>query len=101
GGNFSGFVSIGGSVSVNMIATNVNAYISGGTVTADDNITILAAQTGTIDNKGGVLNVGFAAGYGASVVVNTTDNVTLAYINNAAVTAKGNGGTAAGHRWCL
>ncbi|MEB3294495.1 MAG: DUF4347 domain-containing protein, partial [Synechococcales bacterium] len=91
GGSIGGKVGVAGSVAISMMGNTVTAEISNSTVTADDNVLVLANSQNMINFYSGTLSVGGAAGVGGSANVNTVANETKAAITgNASVTAKGN-----------
>src|SRR5207244_11952673 len=82
GGSLGGSVGVAGSVSINALATNVQAYITQSTATANDNLSVLGASTDSITAYGGTIGGG-AVGVAGSGVVNTVDNITRGYINTS------------------
>ncbi|MFB3079427.1 MAG: hypothetical protein ACE1Y4_15630, partial [Lysobacterales bacterium] len=88
----SGIAAIAGSGSVNLIANDVVAHITGATVTAVDNLYLLAESDDTVKVFVGTISVAGVAGVGGSVVINSLTNQTRAYIDgDATVVAKGVG----------
>lgn len=98
GGSIGLYAGVAGSVAVNLMANNISSYINNSTVTANDNLLMLAESDNTIKTYGGSLGAGLA-GIGGTVTVTTLDNQTRAYINKSAVAARGNGGFATIKRW--
>ncbi|BAS54198.1 GLUG domain-containing protein [Leptolyngbya boryana NIES-2135] len=91
GGSGAGKVGVAGSASVSMMGNTTTAEIVGGTVSADDNVLVLANSKNAIDFYGGTISVGGVAGVGGLANVNTIANTTQAAIRQgASVTAKGN-----------
>ncbi len=90
GGSFSCGGSVAGSVSINLIGNDTEAYIIHSTANADDNIYLLADSESTINGCGGAM-AGGLVGVGAAVVVNTVENNTRAYADHAAIKALGTG----------
>lgn len=91
GGSGAGKVGVAGSASVSMMGNTTTAEIFGGTVSADDNVLVLANSKNAIDFYGGTISVGGVAGVGGLANVNTIANTTQAAIRQgASVTAKGN-----------
>ena len=98
GGAFGGYAGVAGSVSINTIGNTVEAYIKNSTVTADDNVYILADSHNTIYGYGGAL-AGGLVGVSGAVVVNTEENTTRAYIIGSSVTARGTGSAVTVKKW--
>ena len=93
------YVGIAGSVSINLIANDVRAWITGGAgVDADANLVVRADVDNAIRAFGGSIGAG-AVGIGGSVAVSTLDSTTRAFIDNAAVHARANGGTIGVPAW--
>ncbi|MBE9030746.1 DUF4347 domain-containing protein [filamentous cyanobacterium LEGE 11480] len=91
GGAGGGTAGVAGSVSVSMMNNEITAEINASTVTADDNVRVLANSKNTIDFYGGTISGGGTAGIGGSANVNTIANKTHAKITgNSNVSAKGN-----------
>ncbi len=89
----SGVASVAGSVSVNLIANDIVSSISGSTVTAEDNLYLLADSFDKITAIVGTISGAGAVGVGGAVVVNELSNTTKAFIaDDATVVARGNGG---------
>ena len=77
-----------GSASLNTIDNEIKAYISGGTITTDQNVTILADDTATIKALAG--NAAFGGvGIGVSVATNDITNTIESYISGATVNTTG------------
>ena len=85
-----GLAGIAGSVAVNVLQSGVTAYIVGSIVNAFANILVSAQSTDILQVIAGTLAVG-TAGIGGTVVVNTIDNTTLAYLDGSTVAAAGQG----------
>lgn len=95
-GGGAGTAAIAGSVAINTIGTDTQAYLKGTTTTADDSIVVVAKSNDTITTRSGTLAVGGTAGVGGSVVLNTLNKTTKAYTDNSVnksstIKAKGNG----------
>ena len=91
GGGGAGTVGIAGSVAVNSMGNTVQTSIEGGTVTADDNVTVTANTQLDLFSIVGTVAAGGSAGLGGSVTINTFSNITKAFISGGAtVTGKGN-----------
>ncbi|MCU0548576.1 MAG: DUF4347 domain-containing protein [Leptolyngbya sp. Prado105] len=91
GGSGAGKVGVAGSASVSMMGNNTTAEIVGSTVSADDNVLVLANSRNSIEFYGGTISIGGVAGVGGLANVNTIANTTQASIRQGAnVTAKGN-----------
>lgn len=93
-GGTAGTASIAGSVAINTIANNTQAYLDGSNTTADDTIVIAAKAKSIISTLGGVLSSGGTAGIGGTVVLNTIANITKAWTGktgafNSSIVAKG------------
>jgi len=83
---------VSGSVAVNKINTVNSAFIDGNaSITAEDNVGVVAQTDDNLMNYAGLLSVGGNAGIGAAVGVNHILGDTEARIENAAVSAKGLG----------
>jgi hypothetical protein len=93
GGN-GGFVGISGNVSVNLLKSDTEAYIHQSEVHAGNSLVINANTYDTLTVIAGQGTGGFV-GVGGTVIVNTTENVTRAYIDDESgpnvVSADGNG----------
>jgi filamentous hemagglutinin family protein len=98
GGSVGGKVGVAGSVAINLIASDTLAYLNNTDATANGNVTILADADNTLQTYAGSLGGG-AVGIAGSVVVNTLDNDTRAYISEGRVEAKGNGAAATVKSW--
>jgi len=91
GGGFSGTASVAGSVAINFMENDVLAYLQNSTVTAENNIAVVADSHNTTDTYGGTIAGGVAAGIGGTVVVNVLENDTDAFITTSTVQARGSG----------
>ncbi len=85
----------------NLLDNSIETSIVNSTVTADDNLTLLADTDNSIEAFAGVLAAGASVGVGGSVVVNQTSNTTRAFIDDSTVAARGNGGTTNVKKWNL
>jgi hypothetical protein len=85
-----------GSVVVNTLTSNTSAFIdSNATVTAYDNVGVLAFADDSIEASGGAMGVGIGAvGIGAVSVVNTLKSTTDAHISGAGTVVTANANTA-------
>ena len=73
------------------MTNSIEASITGGTTTADDNVTVIATAQFDLFGIVGTISGGGTAGIGGSVTINTFSNVTKAFITGGAVvTGKGN-----------
>src|SRR5208282_3085316 len=84
---------VGGSVSVNLIANNVSASISGGAdVTATSTVAVTASDTATIDSFSGQGSFA-ASGVGAGVAVGFNDvaDTVTAYVSGASTSVTSSG----------
>lgn len=79
-GGSAGSAALAGSVAINTIANDTRAYLSGSHTTADDTVVVAAKAKSTIQTLGGVLAGGGTAGIGGTIVLNTVDNITKAYV---------------------
>ncbi len=87
-GGSAGFVGVGGSVSVSIIANAVVADISASTVTAYGNVGVIANDVDGIDAYGGQISGG-AVGVGASVAVLTLESQITAEVDKSTIVALG------------
>ena len=81
-----GFVGIGGSVAVNLLGSEVSAYIAASSVTALLQVLVNAVTTDQLQAIAGDVSGGVVAAAG-TVVVNNMDNSTRAYVEDATVSA--------------
>ena len=79
-----GVVAIGGSVAVNLLQSDVSAYIAASVVQAGDQILVQANMTDQLQASAGAASGGVVAAAG-TVVVNTMNNTTRAYIEASTV----------------
>lgn len=79
-----------GSVSINLMENDVQAYVTDATIVAGDNISVLAELDDSIQAYGGTAGIGLI-GVGGSSVTNLLDNNTLAYTKNSIVVVRGEG----------
>ncbi len=80
-----GKAGVAGSVSVNLVGTEVDARITNGAdVFARNNVGVLAENRDTVQVIGGALGFGVVGGMAGSVAVNLIDGVTTAAIDGAA-----------------
>ncbi|HEV7301125.1 MAG TPA: hypothetical protein VGN72_17295 [Tepidisphaeraceae bacterium] len=84
-----GTVGVAGSVAVNLIANDTQATIKNTTVTAQDNVNVLANTDSDITFYGGVLAGGGVAGVGATAAINTIGNTTKALVQDSTINSKG------------
>lgn len=85
-----GSATLSGSVGVNVIDTNNQAYIADGAkVWAQDNVGVVALTNDLLGNYAGVAAIGAEAGIGAAVSVNHILGETNSYIDEATINAKG------------
>ena len=91
GGSGAGSVGITGSVAVNQINNNTKTTVANNTLTANGSVGAIAKSDDIIANYAGTLAGGGTAAIGASVSVNQISGDTLVTLNNANVTANGNG----------
>gem|GEM_PF-4139205 len=82
-GGTAGSASIAGSVAINTIANDTRAYLSGTHTTADDAVVIVAKAKSVVQTLGGVLSGGGTAGIGGTIVLNTVDNITKAFVSKS------------------
>src|SRR5262249_57604817 len=83
---------VAGSGAVNVMANIVHAYVNAATVTANDNVLVLAKTDAAIFTYAGTIDGSLAVGVGGSAAVNVMNNDTEAFIQGGAhVTALGNG----------
>ncbi|MHC4507326.1 MAG: FG-GAP-like repeat-containing protein, partial [Planctomycetota bacterium] len=92
-GGAGGIVGIAGSVGINLMSNQVTARITHATVTANDNVTVLADSINSITAFGGTLGVGYV-GIGGTVFVSSLENTTRAFIDHSTLVARGNGAVA-------
>ena len=59
---------IAGSEATNIVTNDIEAYVSGATVTAHNNLIITASSTNTVEGLGGTISAGENAGIGGSAV---------------------------------
>lgn len=88
GGSF-GVAGITGSVSVNLIANDLTASLTGASVTADGSVVVLADTDGSVTALAGAVGDGIV-GVGGSVVVNTVENKTKALVSDSTVVTRHN-----------
>ena len=90
GGSGAGSFALGGSVSLNKIRDNTEAYITNGSnVVAAGAVEILVTDRPTIEAlAGGVAGAG-AASIGEALATNNINNTDSAYVNAATITAQG------------
>ena len=91
GGTGAGTVGITGSVAVNQINNNTKTTVANNTLTANRSVGAIAQSDDVISNYAGTLAGGGTAAIGASVSVNQISGDTLVTLNNANITANGNG----------
>jgi len=89
---------VAGSVSIALIETEVEAYVADATVTAGHNLLVQAQWDDSVTANAGAIAGGFVGAAG-SVAFNTLAATTRAYIDDATVAARGNGGTMTVKRW--
>ena len=90
GGSGGGTAGVAGSVVINYVASSTEAFLSGGTVAAAGSIAVLADANFVSQVYGGTLTIGGTVGFGGTVVTNTFDNQTRAYVDaGSTVTALG------------
>ncbi len=100
-----GNLALAGSSVANLIENVVIAQINGSTVTADDNLTLLAETDNAIKAFAGAAALAVPAetvisvAAGGAVVVNQTKNQTKALIEDSTVEALGNGNTTKVKAW--
>jgi hypothetical protein len=87
GGN-GGIVGISGSVAINLIESRVESRIRQATVTAFGSVLVQADSGDTIESYGGSLGAG-VVGLGGSVITNTFDNQTKAFVDASTIVARG------------
>jgi autotransporter-associated beta strand protein len=95
GGSFGGAFSAAGSVAANIMENAIEASIRSATVLADHNVTLLAESDNSITTHGGVLGISGAVGFNGTLVVNTLENKTQAFVDRSTVFARGLGATTA------
>ncbi len=77
-----------GSVAINTIASESKAFVIGGSVEGT-NLFIAASNSSAIVAVGGAIAFGGKAGFGAGIAVNSIDDKTQAYVDDAAITVGG------------
>jgi len=94
-----GFVGISGNVAINTLANTVKAFIDDKSdVEATNNVLVSVSSENSLTADAANTSVG-AAGIGGTVVVNTFDNTTQAFVNESTVIAKGSGPSIPITRW--
>lgn len=83
-----GIGGIAGSVLTNVIATDLNAYTSGGSISSTGAIDVEANTTISLNNISGGIQAG-AVAVGARTIANTLTNKTKAYMDDTAVDNSG------------
>ena len=91
GGTGAGTVGITGSVAINQINNNTKTTVANNTLIANGSIGAIAQSDDVISNYAGTVAGGGTAAIGASVSVNQISGDTLVTLNNANITANGNG----------
>lgn len=90
-------------VAINLIGNNVAAYANKAKLISNQSVAITAESNNTVKFYGGAIAGAGGTAIGGSAGVNNLKNVTLAYISNSTVSAKGSGSaievpTATGNR---
>jgi RTX calcium-binding nonapeptide repeat (4 copies) len=93
-----GFVGIGGNVSVNLMQSNTEAFIHHSQVDATNNMVVSAESENALGIAAGQVAAGFVGAAG-TVVVNTMENTTRAYIDDSTVSALGVGSATQVKKW--
>lgn len=94
-----GFVGISGNVAINTLANSVKAFIDDKSdVEATKSVLVFANAENSLTADAANTSVG-AAGIGGTVVVNTFDNTTQAFVNGSTVIAKGSSPSIPITRW--
>ncbi|MBN1586078.1 MAG: leukotoxin LktA family filamentous adhesin [Candidatus Omnitrophica bacterium] len=90
GGSGGGTFAAAGSVAINEVENNAQAFHKGSTVAAGDNVTVIAQSDIETGIYGGTISGGGAAGIGGSAAVNLIGNTTKAFISQSSdISAKG------------